>query len=197
MLPGVGAFRAPARFALVVLLGVAIAGAFGGLALIRSVPRGRLLLVGLMPLMLSEWFVVEFPAGKPQRSTIPAIYRSDALATARAIVSLPVYRGTRDWYFETDYLYYSTSHWRPIVNGYGRADPPGHQRVISHMLAFPGPNNARTLRQLGIDYVVLHAARFPDGARELLRAALSSPEYRLVARVGSDYLFGVNPEPSP
>jgi hypothetical protein len=157
----------------------------------RAGRRGTALVIALLPLMLSEWYVVGFPNGKPQPVAIPAIYRTREVRTARALVSLPSYRGTAEWFLEADYLYYSTLHWRPIVNGFGRAEPPDHAHVVSHMNAFPGPNNARTMRELGIEYVVVHTARYSDGAPELIRVASESPEYELAARVGPDYLFRV------
>jgi hypothetical protein len=143
--------------------------------------------------MLSEWFVVRFPSGKPQPFPVPAIYKVAALSTARALVSLPQYRATRDWFLGADYLYFSTAHWRPIVNGFGRAEPPGYPRLVSHINAFPGPNNARTMRTTGIDYIVLHSSRYPDGASAILKDAVTNDEYDLVARIGADYLFRVRP----
>ena len=112
---------------------------------------------------LTALAIVGFPAGKPQPFRVPAVYRISALSSAHALVSLPDYRGETNWYAGADYLYFSTAHWRPIVNGFGRAEPPDHPHVISHMKAFPGPNNARTMRELGVEYVVFHAARHPDG----------------------------------
>ena len=144
-----------------------------------------------MPLMMSEWYVVKFPGGRPQPFEVPAIYRTEALETARAIVSLPQYRGAAQWFRGADYLYFSTAHWRPTVNGFGRAEPPDYAHIVSHMNAFPGPNNARTMRSLGIEYVVLHASRYADGAATIIRDALSSPDYRLVNRIDTDYLFRV------
>ena len=193
--PGFSGFRAPARFAVLVVLGVSLlaAHAVAG-AQKRFGPRGALALAGLLPLMLAEWYIVDFPGGKPQPFDIPPIYGSDAIRRARAVVSLPDYRGRPDWFLGADYLYFSTAHWRPIVNGYGRAEPPGHQRVVSHMMAFPGPNNARTMRALGVEYVVLHSARY-GGAEDIVRAARESPHYDLVAEMGSDYLFKVKPSP--
>jgi hypothetical protein len=192
-LPGLGAFRAPARFALLVLLGVSILAAFGAQWLQTYFRRGWILLAFALPVMASEWYVVKFPGGRPQPFPIPAIYRSEPLAGARAIVSLPDYDGRPDWYLGGDYLYFSTAHWRPIVNGFGRTQPPGHSRVLSHMRAFPGPNNARTMRDLGIEYVVFHAARQPAEAESIIREALQIGEYELVEQVGTDYLFRVLP----
>jgi hypothetical protein len=47
-----------------------------------------------LPIMLREWFVVGFPLGKPQPFEVAAIYRVPELQQARALVSLPDYRGT-------------------------------------------------------------------------------------------------------
>jgi hypothetical protein len=194
-LPGVGGVRAPARFALLVLLGLAAIAALGVEALqARFGRRATLAVALLLPVMLSEWFVVGFPAGKPQPFPIPPIYRVEALKRARAIVSLPDHRATGPSFLNADYLYFSTAHWRPIVNGFGRTEPPEHFRVVSHMMAFPGPNNARTMRRLGVEYVVLHTARLDAGVAEtMLRDAFASPEYELVTQIGPDYLFRVRP----
>jgi hypothetical protein len=195
-LPGMGAFRAPARFALLVVLGVAGLTAFGVDFLATHVRRATVVLYLLFAVMLSEWYVVASPAGKPQPFFIPDIYRTEAVASARALVSLPDYRGAPDWFRGGDYLYYSTAHWRPIVNGFGRAEPPDHQHVLSHMRAFPGPNNARTMRTLGVEYVVFHAARQPQGSQTIIDDALKmSDDYELVARDGEDYLFKVRSRP--
>jgi hypothetical protein len=191
-LPAMGAFRAPARFALLVLLGLSMLVAFGIQFLQKRPGRARFAVVALLPLMLAEWYVVGFPAGKPQPYPVPSIYLTAPVQTAHALVSLPDYRDARDWFQGADYLYFSTAHWRPIVNGFGRAEPPEQAHVISHMMAFPGPNNARTMRQLGIDYVVFHAARYPDGAA-IAEMARRMSEYELVVRIGTDYLFRVRP----
>lgn len=37
------------------------------------------------------------------------------------------------------------------------------------------------------------ADRYGPGAEEVIREAMEMPEYALVAKVGSDYLFRVNP----
>ena len=195
--PGLGAFRAPARFAQIVLLGLSVLVAFGVAWLQRGWPRAAVVAcIFLLPLMLSEWYVVGFPLGKPQRYETPEIYRNPALTGARALVSLPEYRATAQWALGSDYLFHSMTHWRPIVNGYGRTEPPEHFRVVSHMKAFPGPNNARTMRRLGIDFVVFHSDRFGPGADEIVNEAVRIGEYDLVAHIGGDYLFRVKPSPS-
>jgi hypothetical protein len=49
------------------------------------------------------------------------------------------------------------------------------------------------MRELGIQYVVLHAGRYPDGARAILDAAATQPGCRLVGQIASDYLFELTP----
>ena len=97
---------------------------------------GPLVLAAIVPLMLLEWFVVDFPGGKPEVHPIPAIYRTPEVRSARAIASLPEYRDRQDWFLGGDYLYYSTAHWRPIVNGFGRSEPPNQPEVIARIRAF-------------------------------------------------------------
>jgi hypothetical protein len=190
ILPGFDGMRAPARFALVCMLGLSGLAALGASWVSsRAGRRGPFVVAALVPLMLLEWFVVGFPAGKPEVHGIPAIYRTPEVRAARAIVSLPEYRDRQDWFLGGDYLYYSTAHWRPIVNGFGRSEPPTQPAVIAAVRAFatdPAPVAA-----LGVQYVVVHGDRLPREDRAIIVAARANPKLRLVAQIGEDYLFEV------
>jgi hypothetical protein len=109
--------------------------------------------------------------------------------SARSLVSLPEYSNQPDWVRGGDYLLYATAHWRPTVNGFGRTEPPGHDEVVATVRAFP--DSIPEMRRLGIQYVVVHAARFPDGAAGLLAKAEGRADCRLARRLGSDYLFQI------
>jgi hypothetical protein len=188
MLPGVGGMRASARFAVLVTLGLAGLAALGAERLRRDgAARGRVAVLAAVPLMGVEWFVVDFPAGPPRPLDIPAVYRSDEVRSARALLSLPDAFGTPLWYVEADYLYFSTAHWRPIVNGFGRGFPPGHADLVDIARRFPA--TAPTLRAFGVQYVVVHAARYPRMADTPVAAAMSHPSVRLVRQFDTDYLF--------
>lgn len=188
-LPGLDGVRVAARFAVLATLGMAGMVAIAAAAIVRRGPRGAAIVALAAPLMLAEWFVVDFPAGKPQTHPVPAIYLTPQVQTARSLVSLPEYRGRPDWFLGGDYLYYSTAHWRPIVNGFGRTEPPGHEAVIDTVRMFPA--SAPAMRELGIQYVVVHADRFPDRGRAILDAAQECASCRLVAQIESDYLFEI------
>jgi hypothetical protein len=190
-LPGLSLFRAPARFALLVMLAMSVLAAYAarwwqgrwGLA-------GRILTAVLIPVAVSESFMIGgSPVGRPQPVSIPPIYRQLATLPPGPVVSLPGYREPHWWWLRANYQYYSTAHWFPIVNGYSREDPPDHGWIMGHMTAFPGVNGTNTMRRIGIRYVVLHADRYPDGAAGILTLARSSPDFTLLSRIGETYLF--------
>jgi hypothetical protein len=192
-LPGFSGIRAPGRFGVLVLLGLSvIAGTAVAAAEQRRARATRIAVACLLPLMLLEWFVVDFPNGRPQPQEIPPIYLNAELARAHAYVSLPTFHATDHWFKIPDYLLFSTATWAPIANGYGRSEPPNYVHEVGHLEAFPGVNGARTLRQLGIDHVVLRSAEYPDGAAAILAEAKTSADYTLVDQQGTDYLFRVN-----
>jgi hypothetical protein len=193
LLPGMTLLRAPARFAVLVLLALGWLAAAGAAALhVKWGLRGRAVTVLAIPLMLSEWYLVGFSIGKPVPEEIPAVYKHLATLPPGPLVSLPDYsRDPTFWWLGGDYLLYSTAHWFPIVNGFGRSEPKDHGWIIGHMKAFAGPNSARTMRRLGVRYVVLHSGRYPDRAVAILEEGLHSPDFALMARFGPDYLFKV------
>lgn len=190
-LPGVGSIRAPARFAVLVLFALSVFTVFGARRIVALGIAGRVVVILLLPMILSEYRLIDFPSGKPQPFPVPAIYRVPDLGHARALVSLPTYHRSPTWFMELDYLYYSTAHWRPIVNGGGRAAPADYFDLLDGMSAFPSPASAAVMRRVGVDYVVVHAARYPVAITDRIQAARTSPDFRFVARAGSDYLFSV------
>ncbi len=195
-LPGMRLFRAPGRFALVLTLGMAIASTVGALALITRRPRtGHAVVLLLVVASLAETYLLRFPAGRPQPETVPKVYTFLRGLEPGAVVSLPFQLNTTTWWREADYQYYSTVHWRPIVNGYSRREPVGFFALTNQIATFPSPASAKTLRDLGVSYVVLHSERYADGAGQAVAEAQASPDFSLIARDGPQFLFAVRPGP--
>jgi hypothetical protein len=67
---------------------------------------------------------------------------------------------------------------------------------VSRIKAFPGPNNAKGLRALGIDLIVLHGDRIGPAVTDFLKEATASRDYELVAQDGNDYLLRVRDVPA-
>ena len=190
-LPGMSMLRSPARFALLAMVGVATLAAHGAAFLLARKGRAARALVPLAAAaFLLESFVVGFPAGRPMPFPVPEVYRRVSSLPPGAVLSLPSYRGSPEGFREADYLYYSTVHWQPIANGFGRHEPLTHRDNLAEMVQFPAPVAINRLRQLGIRYVVLHTAR--DGRlRDAASAADGQPGIRLVGQFAGDYLYEV------
>jgi hypothetical protein len=189
--PGADLFRAPARFAALLTLALAVlAGAACAAAHRRFGRPARAATIAIVPLMLLEFYVVDFPGGQPPRFPIPAIYRSMRRMPPGALVSLPDYFGTTAWYKEADYQFFSTAHWHPIVNGYSRSAPSGFAERMARLATFPDASAVACLREIGARYVVVHAGDFAEGGARVEQAQ-HQPALRLAAQAGSDFLFAV------
>ena len=105
--------------------------------------------------MLAEWRVVT-PVVRAQVLPVPAIYSALRDLPEGAVMSLPDYSTGPEWYFGADYLLFSTAHWRPIVNGFGRAAPPEHAPLVQRLSTFPSPDSAALARRIGVRYFVVH-----------------------------------------
>jgi hypothetical protein len=194
LVPGLSLFRAPARFGLLVALGVAVLAAIGlawcwerleSRRLARLVP---VLTSVLAVTMLLEWRVVT-SAGRASAAPIPPIYETLRSLPEGAVMSLPDYRLGSEHYFRGDYLLYSTAHWRPIVNGFGRGEPVDYLRHVETLSTFPSPAAAALARQLGVSYFVVHSDR--RGLRDAVETAQRGSDFRLITAIGPDVVFEV------
>jgi hypothetical protein len=190
-LPAMSLLRAPARFALLVMLALAL---LVGIAITelrgRLGPRAPAVLLALALIGLTESFVVGFPGGKPPQMTTPAVYERLAALPAGAVLSLPSYVGTPEGFRESDYLLFSTAHWRPIVNGFGRQEPPGHGATIETVSRFPAADAILRLCNLQVRYVVLHTGRASE-LRAAADEATANPDVAPLGRFGDDILFSI------
>ena len=78
----------------------------------------------------------------------------------RVLLELPLI--APDVALEPIYMYFSTFHWHPLVNGYSGFSPPVVLRSCSQAMAdFPDDDTLEDLRRRGVDYVIVHGAFLP------------------------------------
>lgn len=196
-IPGMTLFRAPARFALLVLVAVSMLAAFGGARVYGLIERRRgptaaRALSGLLGIaMLVEWYPVGPNVPRAEVSPLPAVYRVLERLPAGAVMSLPDYRLHSEWFRRADYLLFASFHWRLIVNGYGRSEPPEYQSIVEQLSTFPSASAAELARALRVRYFVVHSDSVE--AATTLRQAAEGSSFRLVTQIGADGLFEVAP----
>jgi hypothetical protein len=170
--PGYDGLRVPARFAMIVVLGLSALAALG----LAAVARGRyaggvVVLAGAA--ILAEGYAVPLRinadspdylqaglAPLPGRILIgnrtPGVYRyvASSLPASAAIVELPF----GEVAFDVRYQFYSTLHWRRLVNGYSGGAPREYGLLTEALKdLFTNPEPAwRALQETGATYAIVH-----------------------------------------
>jgi len=172
--------RVPTRFFLLVAISLAVLAGYGvaKLAMRASSGReggwriGRLAGTGLLVLLLLElltWNLYVYPI--PVGGEVPDVYDWLAEQGDVAVIELPTHvlgpAGTYDrdlklepldifdyLYREGDIMYFSTYHWKKVVNGYSGYSPFFYRRTITEMQGFPSQRSIDLLRGLGVEYVL-------------------------------------------
>ncbi|MDM8528009.1 hypothetical protein QUF58_07315 [Anaerolineales bacterium HSG24] len=170
--------RVPARFGVLVLLSLSILTGLS-LALLLSFIEQRFCLtqtrqqisaalsVSLLILFIAEFWTLplrgpEFPAGQSIDPTYS--WLRDMTPADTIILELPHREAT-----EFLYEYYSSHHWRAMVNGGTGYTPPIYKELRRWFNAFPDSRSIDLLQQLGVTQVILHPTAYsPDDWQRLM-----------------------------
>lgn len=163
-LPPYRGLRVPARFGMLVLLGLSLLAAVGCAALTRrwgSWPGAAVVATGLLAMVVGE-----SSAHVPVRrlpSTAPPIYfyLSTIPSTVIAHAPMPTLSTLPGW--EPEYQYFAQHHRHRLVNGYSGFYPPTYADLLERQRHFPDDRSVRALRQMGVEYLLVHAQFYPNG----------------------------------
>ena len=64
------------------------------------------------------------------------------------------------------YMYYSTAHWKPLLNGYSGFAPPSYSELLDRMRDFPSTASIDYLRAREAKYLLVHSAYYINGGFE-------------------------------
>jgi hypothetical protein len=146
-----------------------------------------------VPMLVNQTWgegVVAPPARVEPATRAPAVYRALAsLPEVEVLVEFPF--GDPAW--ELRYVYYSTVHWKRLVNGYSGAFPqPYKVRVARLQQPNMDPDGAwQTLRDTETTHAIVHEAAYPPGGAETVKRWLASNGATEVARFESDVLYAL------
>lgn len=195
-LPGLNFIRAPSRFVLLAVLGLAVLAGVGFDRLTWRSRRRRALVVVATIALVAEFAAV--PLGsQPYRVEIPSIDRwlvTQPQPVVVAEVPLPDSRDlNRRERRQTMYMLHSTAHWHKTVHGYSGLRPPEHDDLYRSLLRFPNEESLSKLEAIGTTHVVVHADLYaPDEWQEVsARLATSTDRLRLLREEPGGRVYGL------
>jgi hypothetical protein len=153
-------FRAPARFGILVMTGLAVLAGFGFEAVQRIVPARRGLLAAALIAVTLECGSGPMPLDQVPSAT-PDVYKFLSAAEPGVVIELPLTDGV----FNPTYMYWSTKHWQRLVNGYSGITPRDYDETVARMRTFPDDAAIARLRHIGVRYILIHEYLFSEKER--------------------------------
>ena len=145
--------RAPARFGLVVGLGLSVFTGVAVSALLGRVKWPGLVTAGLAIVAAGELAV---PLHMPQVPPVEPVYRTLAMLPRGPVIEMPFFYPQVGLFQHTKYMLASTAHWMPLVNGYSDYIPPDFHEHVMTLAPFPSRDAFKILEPDGVRYAVFH-----------------------------------------
>ena len=146
-----GGFRAPARFSILACCGLAVLAGLGFSWLQEGASQARVrsaLLVAVLVLVGIECGSMPMYL-KDVPGPVPDVYKFLKTLDRSVVLELPEE-------LSPYYMYWSTTHWDSLVNGFSGNMPPGYVETITLMQTFPDDEAIARLRRLDVRYVLVH-----------------------------------------
>jgi hypothetical protein len=162
------ALRAPARFGILVQLALGILAAMGLARLARRWPRyGSALVTAAGCLVMVEYATGPLDVQRlPTRA--PAVYDWLKKEPRLVTLELPTPPPQALPFHDPFYMYASTFHWQPLVNGYSGHYSPRYLELVHHMATLPGPEAVEVLTRSGVQRILVHGSFYPRDRYERL-----------------------------
>jgi hypothetical protein len=153
--------RAPARAAMFSLMFVAVLAGQGLAALMSSIGRApaRVAAFAAAGILLTEYAVRPMEL-QPYDNEPPPVYSFLSGLPRGVVAEFPMPRSDSLPGPEPLYLYMSTFHWKPLLNGYSGYYPPRYLRRLDTLETFPDPQSLDALRTEDVRYIVVHAVQY-------------------------------------
>ena len=164
VVPMMSLLRTPVRLGIVVVFALAVLAGFGVRHLTRRRPWLAYLIV---PVVAAELFV---PWPLDAAPPVPRAYQMLAQLPRGPVVELLFNYKRNEYWTHTRFLFGSTYHWQPLLNGYSDLIPPDYDAVANLMTRFPDDASFAMLKARGVRYVVVHLNDYLPQYQEILLA---------------------------
>jgi hypothetical protein len=174
--------RAPARFGLLVTFALAVLAGVG-FASIERVLGGRkrkVVVATILSLAVARSTVGGLAL--TEAPPVPLAYKRLKDLPSAPVFEFPYYNSRNDRHRNTEYMVWSTLHWKPLINGYSDHTPAGALQDMVRLAGFPDAQSRQVLRARGARYVLVHwyAVENEDERRDLEAAIRHEPSLRRV-----------------
>jgi len=184
--------RAPARIGIVVTLGLVVL-ASGVLApWLRRRPRPAAWAAALVALALLDLNAAPLTALR-EAPPVPEAYRRLATLPRGAVAEFPYFYQRSDFPRHAEYMFGSTYHFQPLINGYSDHIPAEWRATVVPLSSFPTREAFAILGRLNARYVVFHLNGYDRRSRERLQDRLVTYGRYLkpLVREGDVWLFEI------
>jgi hypothetical protein len=200
--PGFQGLRVPSRLSVMMMLALAVLSGFGAARWVGRLKSswGRtavpLILGGLL---VADFLSVPIPLAQMDApGRVPAVYSAvKHLPEGAALIELPIPPRGQAKSREALYIYFSAYHWKNLVNGYSAYIPPGYTIIGEAMQSFPSASTFNLLRDLDVDYVLVHTEWFLSGEGKRVKAELEKfpDRAKIIKATEGDCLYQLTPLP--
>ena len=157
-LPPFQAIRVPARFSMLLGLSMAIlAGAAATRWTSHGSRRRRIVVMSLLTvaLMVDAWPSLKMV---PVWRDAPPIYEPLRGRADVVLIELPLNPVPESFPQNIPSMYFSMSHWAPMVNGYSGHLPESYSRIVKALAGFPSEDTLAKAQQLGVTHISIVCA---------------------------------------
>jgi hypothetical protein len=191
VVPAFTFLRAPSRFGVLVVLALTVLASMG---IARLLARASLPSVAAFALIGLATVTRVTPIPLSRNPDFPPVYQALAAQPPGAVVELPLYSHTSNFY-RTQYMLASTVHWKPLVNAYSDVIPHAFSENRDTLGLFPTRESFRILEADDVRYAIFHLREYPDdqGLRRKLEDALQmfGPYLRLLHADDEVWLYEI------
>ncbi len=210
--PGFKVIRVPARFIILVLLALAVLSAFAvrtiltKLAAKKNVGLSVLALVVIVGLLLVDLMSVALPMYTvPLKPKFPAVYTWLKYQPGEApTVEIPLANYNPKTFkdglqYEETWVgreplrtYFSTLHWKKLLNGYSGFIPSSYYGAVKTTADFPSEEAIAYLKKEGVKYIIVHGKELdPAVLRRVFDYSLKNKDMQPVKVFGDDYVYRI------
>lgn len=190
VIPFMSFLRAPARFGVLVLFGLAIFAGWGVASFAKSGRRAAAVATILLALV-----VVETRVTWPLRPVPPVADAYKMLAglprAGTIVLHFPYRQG--EWFPHVEQMFWSMWHWQPMVNGYSDYIPQDVIDLAIPVNSFPSAEAFAILKGRAVKYVLIDWRTYNDAATAVMRARFPPFQQYLrpLVTTGDVYLYEI------